>query len=286
MDDEPVMTDEPVLNDVPFMNDVPVMNDVPIIDDQYDEPFMNNDPVVDDQYDYDVEVSTIKFCSVLDEDINLGQLDLKNNNTEEHEDIEDEPLEVLDNDVFGSFASEKEPRKKLLRSILKPVACSSGKVHTKAFRIGQMFKEREKIREVISNYSVQERRDLHYVKNDKTIVRVKCRGIVPELTGDSNKGRDPLSSPPLTCSTVVAASDFFHCITNTVHYYCDAALRSPPPPLTSSSSKRPHHRRLSLSLNAPPPPPPAGCFYSATSSHPFRFKVLNRLTLMWRRKKT
>ncbi|CAI9280790.1 unnamed protein product [Lactuca saligna] len=129
----------------------------------------------------------INFCSVLDEDIDLGQLDPTNNNTKEKEDIEDERLEVLDNDVFESFASEKEPRKKLLRSILKPVACSSGEVHTKAFKIGQTFKEKEKIREVIANYSVKERRDLHYVKNDKTRVRVKCRGIVPELTGDNRQ---------------------------------------------------------------------------------------------------
>ena len=80
----------------------------------------------------------------------------------------------------------------MLKFILKPIAYSSGKVHTKAFKIGQTFKEKEKIREVIANYSVKERRDLHYVKNDKTRVRVKCRGIVPELTGDSNKGRGNL----------------------------------------------------------------------------------------------
>ncbi|CAH1433855.1 unnamed protein product [Lactuca virosa] len=119
-DNEPVMDDEPV------MNDVPVMTDEPIIDDEYDEPVMNNEPVVDDEYYYDVEVNMINFCSVLDKDIDLGQPDPTNNDTEEHEDIEDEPLEVLDNDVFESFASEQEPRNKLLKSILKPVACSSG----------------------------------------------------------------------------------------------------------------------------------------------------------------
>ena len=101
----------------------------------------DEEPLIDD-----VEVNMINFCSVLDEDIDLGQPNPTNNNTEEHEDIEDEPLEVLDNDVFESFASEKEPRKKLLRSILKPVACSSGEVHTKAFKIGQTFKDKEKIR--------------------------------------------------------------------------------------------------------------------------------------------
>ncbi|CAI9294120.1 unnamed protein product [Lactuca saligna] len=149
----------------------------------------------------------INFCSVLDEDIDLGQLDPTNNNTKEHEDIEDERLEVLDNDVFESFASEKEPRKKLLRSILKPVACSSGEVHTKAFKIGQTFKEKEKIREVIANYSVKERRDLHYVKNDKTRVRVKCWGIVPELTGDNNKDRGNLVlSKKTTCPWVLFIS--------------------------------------------------------------------------------
>ncbi|CAI9270451.1 unnamed protein product [Lactuca saligna] len=162
----------------------------------------DEEPLIDD-----VEVNIINFCSVLDEDIDLGQPNPTNNNTEEHEDIEDEPLEVLDNDVFESFASEKEPRKKLLRSILKPVACSFGEVHTKAFNIGHTFKEKEKIREVIANYSVKERRDLHYVKNDKTRVRVKCRGIVPELTGDNNKGRGNLVlSKKTTCPWVLFIS--------------------------------------------------------------------------------
>nr|KAJ0193059.1 hypothetical protein LSAT_V11C800422940 [Lactuca sativa] len=59
------------------------------------------EPLIDD-----VEVNKINFYSVLDEDIELGQPDPTNNNIEEHEDIEDEPLEVLDNDVFESFASE------------------------------------------------------------------------------------------------------------------------------------------------------------------------------------
>nr|KAJ0215650.1 hypothetical protein LSAT_V11C300146750 [Lactuca sativa] len=154
------------------MNDEPVMNDMPIIDDQYDEPVMNNDPVVDDEYDCEDSAYESDF-----------------------DNIENEPLEVLDNDVFESFASEKEPRKKLLRSILKPFACSSGEVHTKAFKI------------VIANYSVKERRDLHYVKNDKTRVRVKCRGIVPELTGDSNKGRGNLVlSKKTTCPWILFIS--------------------------------------------------------------------------------
>ncbi|CAI9277450.1 unnamed protein product [Lactuca saligna] len=172
MDDVPVMNDEPVMTDEPVMNDKPIIDNEPVLDDEYD--FFDDEPLIDE-----VEVNMINLCSVLDEDIDLGQLDLTNNNTMEHEDIEYEPLEVLDNDVFKSFASEQEPRKKLLKSILKPIACSSSEVHTKAFKIGQTFKEKEKIKEAIANYSVKEMRDLHYVKNDKIRIRVKCRGIVP-----------------------------------------------------------------------------------------------------------
>ena len=59
----------------------------------------DEEPLIDD-----VEVNMINFCSVLDEDIDLGQLDPTNNNTEEHEDIEDEPLEVL---VKGQMRTKK-----------------------------------------------------------------------------------------------------------------------------------------------------------------------------------
>ncbi|CAH1437183.1 unnamed protein product [Lactuca virosa] len=150
MDDVPVMNDEPVMTDEPVMNDEPIIDNEPVLDDEYDcedsadesefdsadesefhsqhdakkkKTVFDEEPLIDD-----VEVNMINFCSVLDEDIDLGEPDPTNNNTKEHEDIEDEPLEVLDNDVFESFASEQEPRKKLLKSILKPVACSSGEI--------------------------------------------------------------------------------------------------------------------------------------------------------------
>ncbi|CAI9288115.1 unnamed protein product [Lactuca saligna] len=101
----------------------------------------DKEPLIDD-----VEVNIINFCSVVDGDIDLGQPDQTYNNKEEHVDIEDEPLDVLDNDVSGPFAINQEPLKKLFKSIVKPVACSFGEVHIKAFKIGQTFKEKEKIR--------------------------------------------------------------------------------------------------------------------------------------------
>nr|KAJ0215333.1 hypothetical protein LSAT_V11C300122330 [Lactuca sativa] len=58
-------------------------------------------PLIDD-----VEMDMNKFCSVVDEDNDLGRPDQTNNNKEEHKDIEDEPLKVIDNNIFDSFASE------------------------------------------------------------------------------------------------------------------------------------------------------------------------------------
>nr|KAJ0224752.1 hypothetical protein LSAT_V11C100043780 [Lactuca sativa] len=197
------------------MNDEPIIDNEPIIDDEYDcevgeyesefhslhdakKHYLMRKPLIDD-----MEVNMINFCSVLDEDIDLGQPNQTNNTTEEHEDIEDgPPLEVLDNNVFESFASEQEPRKKLLKSILKPVRLTQ-----KLLRLVRLSRKRKKIREIIANYYVKERRDLHYIKNDKTSVRVKCRGFVPKLTSGSNKGKGNLvHSKKTTCPRVLFIS--------------------------------------------------------------------------------
>ncbi|KAL4585030.1 hypothetical protein LXL04_009643 [Taraxacum kok-saghyz] len=61
----------------------------------------DEEPMIDD-----VHVNMINFTSVVDEDIDLGYFAHATNDMQVHEDSEDEPLEVLDNDLFESIASD------------------------------------------------------------------------------------------------------------------------------------------------------------------------------------
>ncbi|KAL4573250.1 hypothetical protein LXL04_020049 [Taraxacum kok-saghyz] len=109
IDEEPLGKDTDVISDGSSEED---------IEDNQSKIMFDEEPMIDD-----VHVNMINFSSVY-EDIDLGYFAHATNDMQVHEDIEDDPLEVLDNDLFESIASEQELRKKMLKSILKPIACS------------------------------------------------------------------------------------------------------------------------------------------------------------------
>ncbi|KAL4573287.1 hypothetical protein LXL04_020087 [Taraxacum kok-saghyz] len=69
----------------------------------------DEEPMIDD-----VHVNMINFTGVVDEDIDLGYFAHATNDMQVHEDSEDEPLEVLDNDLFESIASSLTPTVKAI----------------------------------------------------------------------------------------------------------------------------------------------------------------------------
>ena len=91
-------------------------------------------------------------------------------------------IEVLDNDEFEEVGIEKDNRRKMLKEMQKPTKCSSGQVHKVCFKLGQTFKEKKEIKNLIKNHALDSRRDLHIIKNDKIRIRAICRGHVPVIT--------------------------------------------------------------------------------------------------------
>ncbi|CAH1450205.1 unnamed protein product [Lactuca virosa] len=97
MDDEAIMSTEFDSKDNEFHSE-----------DDSTKTMFDEKPLIDG-----VEVNMINCYTVVDEDIDLGHPDQTNNNKEVYEDNENEPSEVLDNDMFESVASEQEMYDKL-----------------------------------------------------------------------------------------------------------------------------------------------------------------------------
>ncbi|KAL4560319.1 hypothetical protein LXL04_032469 [Taraxacum kok-saghyz] len=91
-------------------------------------------------------------------------------------------LEVLDNDEFEEVGIEEDNRRKMLKEMQKPTKCSSGQVYKVCFKLGQTFKKKKEIKNLIKNHALDSRRDLHIIKNDKIRIRAICRGHVPVIT--------------------------------------------------------------------------------------------------------
>ncbi|GJZ63927.1 hypothetical protein Tco_0620348 [Tanacetum coccineum] len=102
-------------------------------------------------------------------------------------------LEVLE---FDSLESDQEDvpenaRSRGLRNLRNKATSSSIRNN---FFVGKEFANMDLAKERIRVYSVESRKNLDFKRNDKRIIRMICKGVVPTLTS-KNKYMDTLQGP-------------------------------------------------------------------------------------------
>ena len=110
-----------------------------------------------------------------------------------HIHVDEEALEEVDFDSLDSDIGDDEQseRRKGVRKLKKAAGASGIKNN---FFVGKEFPNRDEAKERIRAYSVECRRNLEFVKNDKERIRVRCIGVVPTINNkdsflDKAKGK-------------------------------------------------------------------------------------------------
>ncbi|CAI9265779.1 unnamed protein product [Lactuca saligna] len=148
----------------------------------------------EENYVSDIEVDMSDFYMNVDLDVEYvdrGKGVETENEVVDTEDVED--VEVIDNDEWDSLGedSDDERRKAILKQMVKEKKCSLGEVHTVTFQVGQKYKSKKEIKNKVNKLAIETRRNLGFKKNDKTRLRVVCKGNVPNVNasgvGKGNK---------------------------------------------------------------------------------------------------
>nr|KAJ0199185.1 hypothetical protein LSAT_V11C600340960 [Lactuca sativa] len=109
----------------------------------------------------------------------------------------DEELEVIDTKELVSASSSDEgeasKKKKKIRD-LQRAHKNEAAVVKDPFYIHQTFSTTKEVKQQIYLHSIQTRRELEFVKNDKNRIRLVCKGTIPNLgileTGGTSKSND------------------------------------------------------------------------------------------------
>ncbi|CAI9260747.1 unnamed protein product [Lactuca saligna] len=138
----------------------------------------------EENYVSDIEVDMSDFYMNVDLDVEYvdrGKGVETENEVVDTEDVED--VEVIDNDEWDSLGedSDDERRKAILKQMVKEKKCSLGEVHTVTFQVGQKYKSKKEIKNKVNKLAIETRRNLGFKKNDKTRLRVVCKGNVPNV---------------------------------------------------------------------------------------------------------
>ncbi|KAL4584618.1 hypothetical protein LXL04_009222 [Taraxacum kok-saghyz] len=140
----------------------------------------------------DVEVDMREFHLNIDTEAEFLEARARKS-TDQVSDAEPGELDVIDNDAFDSLEEDSDQgrkRRAILKQIGKEKTCSLGEVHTWKFHIGQQYNSKDELKEKIRLHSVETRKNLHFVKNDKKRLRAICKGKVaftkPEVDAPSN----------------------------------------------------------------------------------------------------
>ncbi|GJX37863.1 mutator type transposase [Tanacetum coccineum] len=117
-------------------------------------------------------------------------------------DVQDDDLDVIDYDAFGSdlddgIDSERRMQLRELRRIGKQKNKGPNKYY---LYLGQQFASKEIVKGRVKKHSVETRRQLILVKNDNERVRVRCQGTIPALVPyvaiDNNMDKNVFSVNP------------------------------------------------------------------------------------------
>ncbi|CAI9272788.1 unnamed protein product [Lactuca saligna] len=117
----------------------------------YDENNILNEP----------EVDMTDFISVFDQEVDrdpstIPILDSFDNGEDE--------LNVIDTQVLDSGIVAGDKRKEMLKNLAKPILCSLEEVHQPTFRLGQRFKNKEDVKQLVKLHSIHTKRSLYFEK--------------------------------------------------------------------------------------------------------------------------
>ncbi|KAL4563049.1 hypothetical protein LXL04_027080 [Taraxacum kok-saghyz] len=151
------------------------------------------------------EVDMSNFISVLDHEVERDPYAIPIADSFENFN-DDDQLDVIDTQVLDSIVVVGDKRKEMLKNLAKPVICSHGEVHLPAFRLGQKFKNKDDVKQLVKLHSIHTKKALYFEKNDKTRIRVKCNGVVADLTQSG-----PWTKSKLNCRKKVVDSTTSTC---------------------------------------------------------------------------
>ncbi|CAI9286001.1 unnamed protein product [Lactuca saligna] len=130
---------------------------------------------------------------------------------------EPEDMEVINNEEFESLdegSDQDRERRALIRNLGKEKRCNFGSVHIQSFSVGQKFKSKKELKELIDVHALETRRNLFFKKNDSQRLRAQCRGVVPVInkgqvgtkpTTSKSKGKE-VKTQKETCGWYIHAS--------------------------------------------------------------------------------
>ena len=172
------------------------------VTDSSDDDSQDSDYIVDEEnYVEEVDVDMEDFRLNIDETVEFMGCKNKDEATDEGE-IEDD-VEVLNNEYFESATDEEDELDSLRRRKLKQIrkqAHASPQVYKTFFYVGKKFPNRDEVKELVKEHSIETRRELRMEKNDKERVRVVCRGIIPTLPTFEPTGSDGPANGPASVS--------------------------------------------------------------------------------------
>ncbi|GJR81717.1 mutator type transposase [Tanacetum coccineum] len=159
-------------------------------DSEFEDGHSNANDIVDEEHLVDeVEVNMSSFKFQLDGEGEVEFIDP----IQPHVTVTEDDLEVLEFDSLESDQEDvpKNARSRGLRNLRKKATSSSIRNN---FFVGKEFANMDLAKERIRAYSIESRRNLDFKRNDKRIIRVICKGVVPTLTS-KNKYMDTLQGP-------------------------------------------------------------------------------------------
>nr|KAJ0211898.1 hypothetical protein LSAT_V11C400179570 [Lactuca sativa] len=148
----------------------------------------------EENYVSDIKVDMSDFYMNVDVDVEYADRGKVVETKKEDVDTEDvEDVEVIDNDEWDSLGEDidDERRKAILKQMVKEKKCSLGEVHAVTFQVDQKYKTIMEIKDKVNKLTIETRRNLGFKKNDKTRLRVVCKGNVDNVNasgvGKGNK---------------------------------------------------------------------------------------------------
>ncbi|GJR58588.1 mutator type transposase [Tanacetum coccineum] len=138
-------------------------------DPKHDDVFDDEEHIVEKVH---VNMNNFRFTADPKDDTSIGGVD-----------VQDDDLDVIDYDLFGSdlddgIDSKRRMQIKELRRIGKQKNKGPNKYY---FYLGQQFASKEIVKGRVKKHSVETRRQLILVKNNNERVRVRCEGTIPAL---------------------------------------------------------------------------------------------------------
>ncbi|GJY43096.1 mutator type transposase, partial [Tanacetum coccineum] len=150
-----------------------------------EEMFDDDERIVEDVH---VSMNNFSFTADPKHDLSIGVVEVR-----------EDDLDVIDYDLFGSDLDDGiDFERRIQLSELRRIGKQKNKGPNKYyFYLGQQFATKERVTGRVRMHSVETRRKIIMVKNDKERVRVRCEGTIPALVPyvatDTDMGKNEFS---------------------------------------------------------------------------------------------